>query len=340
MVDYVKIKIKAGDGGSGHASFSKLKGKPYGSPDGGDGGDGGNAFIKATSNLSTLIPYRYKKDFEAKDGQSGGKSQRKGAKGEDLFLEVPPGTLIKDESGFTIVDLIKHDQRELIALGGKGGRGNAHIKRSSMPPNQKISEFSKHAEGGGNGEEVTITLELKLLANVGLVGIPSSGKSTLLSKLTSAKPKISPHPFTTLEPNLGVMYHKGKELVLADIPGLIEGASEGKGLGDQFLRHIERTKILVHVVSAESQNLFADIVVIKKELSEYSKKIPPGNQSLSDKPEVMVLNKIDVLSEDELKNKLDQFKKYNMEVIPISSTIGDGLDKLMDKIIEVADKLG
>ena len=340
MVDYVKIKIKAGDGGSGHVSFGKLKGKPYGPPEGGDGGDGGNAFIKTTRNLSTLIPYRYKKDFEAEDGENGGKSQRKGAKGEDLFLEVPLGTLVKDESGFTIVDLIKNDQRELVALGGKGGRGNAHIKRSSMPPNQKISEFSRHAEGGSNGEEVNITLELKLLANVGLIGIPSSGKSTLLSKLTSAKPKISPHPFTTLEPNLGVMYHKGKELVLADIPGLIEGASEGKGLGDQFLRHIERTKILVHVVSAESPNLFADIVVIKKELSEYSTKITPGSQSLSDKPEVMVLNKIDVLSEDELKNKLDQFKKYNIEVIPISSTIGDGLDKVKDKIIEVADKLG
>lgn len=341
MVDYVKIKVKAGDGGKGHVSFRKVKGKPYGPPEGGDGGDGGNAFIRATNNLSTLIPYRYKKDFKAADGQDGGKSLKKGGKGEDLILEVPLGTLIKDDSGFTTADLTKEDQQELIALGGKGGRGNAHLKRLTPTGRRqvvgsKLSDPMRHVEGGGEGEEVELTLELKLLADVGLIGLPSSGKSALLSKLTSAKPKISPYPFTTLEPNLGVMYHKGKELVIADIPGLIEGASKGKGLGDQFLRHVERTRVLVHLVSAESQNPFADIVVIKNELSEYSKDFPAGSESLNDKPEITVLTKIDVLTDVDLKDKLDQFNRYNIEVLPTSSTLGGGLDKLKDKIIEIA----
>lgn len=336
MVDFVKIRIKAGDGGKGHVSFRRLKGKSYGPPEGGDGGDGGNIFINSTTNLSTLIPYRYKKEFKAKDGEPGGKSLKKGAKGEDLVLSVPLGTIIRDEAGFTIADLTKDDQAELVALGGKGGRGNAHIKISNVKDEKSSKwDYLKHAEGGGKGEEVTLTLELKLLADVGLVGLPNAGKSSLLSRLTSAKPKISPHPFTTLEPNLGVMYHKGKELVIADIPGLIEGASKGKGLGDQFLRHVERTRVLVHLVSAESQNPFADIVVIKNELSEYSKDFPAGSRSLNDKPVITLLTKIDTLTEDELNNKVDQFKNYNIKILPISAEGGVGLDKLKDEMIKM-----
>lgn len=351
MVDYVKIRVKAGSGGKGHVSFRRSKGKPYGPPDGGDGGDGGNVFIKATTSLSTLIPYRYKKDFKADDGASGGKSLKKGAKGKDLVLEVPLGTILRDESGFTISDLIKDGQAELVALGGKGGRGNSHAKMSNLPAGKAGVKFQmptsegsrspkwahlKQAEPGQPGEEVNLTLELKLLADVGLVGLPNAGKSTLLSKLTSARPKISAHPFTTLEPNLGVMYHKDKEVVIADIPGLIEGASRGKGLGDQFLRHVERTRVLVHLVSAESQNPFADIVVIKNELREYSKHLPEGSSSLGDKPEVMVLTKIDTLMEEDLKNKIDQFKNYNIKALPMSASTGKGLDDLKDKIIELA----
>ncbi len=339
MVDFVKIKIKAGEGGKGHASFHRLKGKPYGPPDGGNGGDGGNAFIKSTANQSTLLSYRYKKVFSAPDGQVGGKTLKNGAKGDDLFLEVPLGTLIKDSSGFTIADLTKQDQKELAALGGKGGRGNGHIKRSDAGADiRKLRELEKHAEVGGEGEEVELSFELKLLADVGLVGLPSSGKSTLLSKLTSAKPKISSYPFTTLEPNLGVMYHKNNELVIADIPGLIKGASKGKGLGDQFLRHIERTRLLVHLVSAESANPFADILVIKNELSEYSKQSPASTRSLNDKPVIIVLTKIDTQNEEDIKVKKDQFKSYNIKVIPISSNSGEGLDKLKNRILEESSK--
>ncbi|MEX0617065.1 MAG: GTPase ObgE [Candidatus Woykebacteria bacterium] len=339
MIDYVKIRIRAGDGGDGHVSFRRLKGKAYGPPEGGNGGDGGNLFIKATRNLSTLLPYRYKKDFDAQDGVDGGKSDKQGAKGEDLVLEVPVGTLVNDDSGSTIIDMVKNEQKELLALGGKGGRGNSHLKRSDIPKdfNGKINyEALKHAEKGSPGEQVLVTLELKLLADIGLVGLPSSGKSTLLSKLTSAKPKISPYPFTTLEPNLGVMHHKGKELVIADIPGLIEGASKGKGLGDQFLRHVERTRALVHLVSAESQDPFADITVIKNELSEYSKKLSVKTGSLNDKPVIIVMNKIDILIAEDLKNKIDQFKKYNIEVISISSVTGEGLEELKDELIKLA----
>ncbi len=332
MVDQVRIRVKAGDGGKGHVSFRRLRGKPYGAPDGGDGGNGGIVIIKATTNLSTLLPYRYKKDFKAEAGYPGGKSRKKGAKGKDLVLEVPLGTLIKDEEGSTIADLTREDQVELVALGGKGGRGNAHIKRSELKiENSKFKnkrEFLSWFEPGALGEEIILSLELKLLASVGLVGLPNAGKSTLLSKLTKARPKISAYPFTTLEPNLGVMYHRNKELVVADIPGLIEGASKGKGLGDQFLRHVERTRALVHLVSAESEGVASDLKNINNELSEYSKK-------LSDKPQIIILTKIDTQTKADLKNKIDQFKKQNIKVLPTSSVTGEGLEKLKDELVKM-----
>ena len=350
MIDYVKIKVKAGKGGRGHVSFRRLKGKPYGPPEGGDGGDGGDVFIKASGSLSTLIPYRFKKDFKSSDGASGGKSQSKGAKGADLILEVPCGTLVKDEDEREIADLVRLGEKVLIAKGGGGGKGNAHVKMSdvtlrhaqgdaeqSRSIRSKMSDvgqksyikdysYLKQAEEGKEGEEASLTLELKLLADVGLVGLPNAGKSTLLSKLTAAHPKIASYPFTTLEPNLGVMSYKGKEIVVADIPGLIEGASKGKGLGDQFLRHVERTKILVHLVSAESAHPIDDIEAINKELIIYSKE-------LVNKTQVYILTKIDILNKQELKNKIDQFKNKGIKVIPISSVTGEGLDKLKNEII-------
>jgi GTPase len=328
MIDHVQITVQAGNGGKGHVSFRRLKGKTYGPPEGGDGGDGGNVIIKCSSNQSTLLAFRYKKDFDAPDGQEGGKTLKKGARGKDLILEVPLGTLINDDSGATIVDLTNQGQTEIVALGGHGGRGNAHVKRSAAGGDrQKLRELIKKEQRGDEGEKIGLTLELKLLADVGLIGLPSAGKSTLISKLTSAKPKISPYHFTTLEPNLGVLYHKGKEIVLADIPGLIEGASKGKGLGDQFLRHVERTKVLVHLVSSESVDVLGDMSTINSELKEYS-------EDLENKSQVVVLSKIDTLIDKDIKDKTDQFKNKGIKVLPISATTGEGLDKLKDKIVE------
>ena len=336
MVDYVKIHIKAGNGGNGHVAFKRLKGKPYGPPDGGNGGDGGNVFIKASTNQSTLLLYRFKKDFKAEDGHNGGKSLKQGAKGEDLILEVPQGTLLKDETSETIIDLTNNNQKELVALGGKGGRGNAHIKRSDASGDkEKLKEMLKKAETGGEGEEIKITLELKLLADAGLIGLPNSGKSTLLSKLTKAKPKIAPYQFTTLEPNLGVMYHKDKEIVIADIPGLIEGAAKGKGLGDQFLRHVERTRLLLHLVSGDTLDPLQDIAIVKNEIAEYSKRVGEREEVLADKPEVIILSKIDTLNPTELKNKIDQIKNKHIEVHPISSMTGEGLEELKDELVKL-----
>src|SRR3989344_1121514 len=230
MVDYVKLKLKAGRGGNGAVSFSHLRGQPYGPPDGGDGGDGGDVYLVVTKDLTTLLPYRYKKHFEAEDGTRGGKNQKTGKHGGSLLLEIPPGTRVTDEEERLIADLTRVGEKVLIAKGGSGGRGNMHIKRSDFGPKMSKDDWHWFEKGEGGGE-LTITLELKLLADVGLIGLPNAGKSTLLSKLTAAHPKIAAYPFTTIEPNLGVMHHKGKELVIADIPGLIEGASHGKGLG-------------------------------------------------------------------------------------------------------------
>src|SRR3989344_1973394 len=251
MIDYVKISVKAGSGGDGQISFRAQKGKPFGVADGGDGGNGANVYIVPTKDLNTLASYRYKKDFEAPKGGHGGKNGRTGAHSEDMYLEVPIGTLIKDEKGELIFDLTKPADKVLVAQGGVGGRGNQHLKhlvreRRDAGEHGIIRVFEK----GKEGEKFDLILELKILADVGLIGYPNAGKSTLLSILTAAKPKIANYPFTTLEPNLGVMSFKGKEIVLADIPGLIEGASHGKGLGGEFLRHVERTRILVHLVSA------------------------------------------------------------------------------------------
>ena len=353
MVDYVKIKLKAGKGGAGAVSFQTARARPKGPPDGGDGGDGGDIYLIANKDLTTLLPYRFKKDFKARDGQHGGKNRKTGSRGEPLYLEVPAGTKVTDAEGRLIADLVKVGEPVMVAKGGKGGRGNGHIKRSEFRDRSLRNQIESHSlsttpacrqagrglqnsefkdmwswhEEGEECQEVTLTLELKLLADVGLIGLPNAGKSTLLSKLTAAHPKIADYPFTTLEPNLGVMNHKGRELVLADIPGLIEGSSKGRGLGDLFLRHVERTKVLVHLVSVESQNPLGNLETINKELKSHS-------EELVDKPQVILLTKIDIVDEKELKNKIAQFKKNRIKVIPISSMSGEGLEELKDELIK------
>ena len=334
MIDYVRIKVKPGKGGDGAVSFQHLRGQPYGPPDGGDGGDGGDVYLVVTKDLTTLLPYRYKKQFEAEDGTRGGKNHKTGKHGEPLLLEVPPGTKVTDEEERFIADLTRVGDKVLIVKGGRGGRGNAHVKKSEF--RMRNSEFKKEEnskfnmlhwfEKGEESTEIGITLELKLLADVGLIGLPNAGKSTLLSKLTAAHPKIAAYPFTTIEPNLGVMHHKGKELVMADIPGLIEGASKGKGLGDQFLRHVERTKVLVHLISVESTDPIADLKTVDNELKQYS-------DQLRRKPQIYILTKIDIVDLEDFKNKVSQFKKKRIKVLPISAISGDGLEELRDAII-------
>lgn len=341
MIDFVRIKVKAGKGGDGAVSFAHLRGQPYGPPDGGDGGDGGNVYLVVSKDLNTLLPYRYKKNFKAGDGQRGGKNHKKGSSGEDLYLPVPAGTRVTDPSGQPFADLTQVGEKVMVAKGGKDGRGNMHIKKSDFrhrsrsdlrpPRGLQTSDISKKEmwhwfEKGEEGTEIGLTLELKLLADVGLIGLPNAGKSTLLSKLTAAHPKIGPYPFTTTEPNLGVMHYKGKELVMADIPGLIEGASKGKGLGDQFLRHVERTKILTHLISVEAQDPVLSLESVNSELREYSRE-------LVDKPQIYILTKIDILEKEELKNKIAQFKKQSIKVLPISALTGEGLERLKDEII-------
>ncbi|HSX58194.1 MAG TPA: GTPase ObgE [Candidatus Saccharimonadales bacterium] len=328
MVDYVNIKVIAGDGGDGHVSFLRQKGKPFGIPEGGDGGDGGDVFIVPSKDLNTLAPYRYKKDFQAFQGEHGGRNNKTGAKAADLLLEVPLGTLIKDEKGELIYDLTQPTEKIMVAKGGEGGRGNIHLRHVIRErQNAGVRGFIKVGENGFPGESISLTLELKLLADVGLVGLPNAGKSTLISKLTSAKPKIADYPFTTLEPNLGVLTIDRKEIVIADIPGLIEGASSGKGLGDQFLRHVERTRLLLHLVSLDSTAPLEDYLTINKELSSYSEK-------LKEIPQIVLLTKSDLVGEEKVKEVLAQFKKKKLKTMVISSVAGLGLEELKKELVK------
>ena len=342
MIDFARITVIGGKGGDGAGSFTHIKGKRRGKADGGDGGRGGNVFLISTRDLNTLEPFRYIKEYKAKDGSNGLSRRRKGAGGEDLLIKVPCGTLIKIlNSKFEILnyDLVNEGDKIIVASGGEEGKGNSHLK----------DEYGRRlftGEKGKKGEKVNLELELKLIADVGLIGLPNAGKSTLIGKLTAAKPKVADYPFTTLEPNLGVLEvsryvgkwdsgkkkptillsYRPKNLVLADIPGLIEGASRGKGLGDLFLRHIERTKILVHLIDVtESEDLWQTYQTVRTELREYSK-------VLVKKKEIIILNKSDLVDKNKREQAEQEFKMKRKKVVAISALTGEGLDKLIGEI--------
>jgi len=313
LIDDVKIKVKAGDGGKGAVAFSNVK-MTLG-PTGGDGGQGGNVYFEGVSDLSALNQFRYKKELSAENGENGKKGFNDGTDGKDLFLKVPVGTVVHNLSLKQDSEIVSVGQRLLMAGGGKGGRGNFKFRSST-------NTTPKESEEGSLGQEYGLRLELKMIADVGFVGLPNVGKSSLLNELTKAKSKVANYPFTTLSPNLGVYY----ELVLADIPGLIEGASLGKGLGVKFLRHIERTRTLFHFISSESQDPLTDYKTIRKELEVY-------NKELLLKPEYVFLTKTDLLSEEDIKKKIILLKKTGKEVLAIS-IIDEKSLKLVEKVLQ------
>ncbi len=296
FLDQAKIYIKAGNGGSGSASFRREKFVEYGGPDGGDGGDGGSIIVQSDRNLNTLIDFRYAQHFKAQHGKPGSKRNKTGANGEDLILKVPLGTQVYEEDNNTLIyDFTKNKEKYLVALGGKGGLGNVRFKSSTnRAPRKKTN--------GKLGEEFWIWLQLKVIADIGIIGKPNAGKSSLLAALTRAKPKIANYPFTTINPNLGVSYYGGREITLADIPGLVEGAHKGVGLGDKFLRHIERCKILLHLIDLSEDDLLNSYKKIKLEISNYDK-------SLIKKKEIIFFNKSDLLDDEKINEKLKEFKK-------------------------------
>ena len=331
FTDYTKIIIKSGDGGNGAATFRREKYVAAGGPDGGDGGKGGDIYFTVDKDKNTLIDFRYNKRYKAGNGQNGSGNHCNGRYGEDLYVKVPIGTVVKDaETGKVIADLSKPNQTELILKGGRGGRGNSHF----ATPTRQAPRFS---EDGDKGEEKEVILELKLLADVGLLGYPNVGKSTFLSKVTEARPKIANYHFTTLEPNLGVVKTKsGDGFVIADIPGIIEGASEGVGLGLQFLRHVERTRLLLHFIDVsgeEGRDPVEDYEKINKELKKYSEK-------LSKRKQIIVATKIDVMQDETNLKKLEELaKKEKLEIYKISSVTGEGIEKLIDHVTEVLKTL-
>ena len=309
FLDQVKIYVKAGNGGSGSASFRREKFIEYGGPDGGDGGDGGSIIIECDRNLNTLIDFRYAQHYKAHHGKPGSKRNRTGANGDDLILKVPVGTQIYEEDNNTLIyDFTKNKEKYLVASGGRGGLGNVRFKSSTnRAPKKKTS--------GKIGEEFWIWLQLKVIADIGIIGKPNAGKSSLLAALTRAKPKIANYPFTTINPNLGVTYYDGKEVTLADIPGLVEGAHKGVGLGDKFLRHIERCKIILHLIDISEDDLVNVYKKIKLELGTYDK-------NLIKKKEIIFFNKSDLLEKEEIDRKLKEFKKkikLKYEVISVFS---------------------
>ena len=328
MIDYARISLKAGDGGNGAVAWRREKYEPTGGPAGGDGGNGGSIIIKATRNLSTLEEFRFKKNFKAENGEQGGKSKKFGKKGEDLIIKVPVGTLIREEESNTIIKDMKNDGEEfLIAKGGRGGRGNVHFKNS-------VRQAPRFAESGKKGQEIDLIFELKVLADVGLVGLPNVGKSTLLSIITKAKPKIANYHFTTIDPNLGVVkVDHERSFIVADIAGLIEGASEGTGLGHDFLRHIERCRVLIHIVDIsglEGRNSIEDFRLINKELELY-------NDKLKQKPMVVALNKSELdynnNAEDFIKEFSDEYK-----IFKISAATTSGIKELIDYVTEELER--
>jgi len=329
FIDSAKIYIKSGNGGNGVISFRREKYVAYGGPDGGDGGKGGDVIFITDPNISTLMDFKYKRKYVAESGENGSGNNKYGKDGDDLIIKVPAGTqIIRDDTNELIADLAKPGQKAIVLRGGRGGRGNAKFASATL----KTPRF---AESGEEGKELYVRLELKLLADVGLVGFPNAGKSTLLASCTNARPKIANYPFTTLYPNLGVVYHKGKSFVMADIPGLIEGAHKGEGLGYDFLKHIERTKLILHIVDVSDpmSDPIDDFKKINDEMYLYSDR-------LKEIPQIAVLNKIDAVdpSSINLDDLIAKMKNLGYDVFKISAMTGDGIDGLLDKTIEMLDK--
>lgn len=329
FVDQVKIFVKAGDGGNGMVAFRREKYVPDGGPAGGDGGNGADVIFEVDEGLRTLMDFRYKKHFNAPRGENGGPKNRHGKNADPLIVRVPPGTIVIDEDTKAIIaDLTTHKQRAVIAKGGRGGRGNTRFKTPANPA-------PYHAENGEPGEEINLILELKLLADVGLVGYPSVGKSTLLSVITSAKPKIEDYHFTTLTPNLGVVETDDhRSFVVADLPGLIEGAHEGVGLGHQFLRHVERTRVIVHVIDMsgiEGRDPYDDYVTINDELKKYS-------PVLLERPQLIVANKMDIPQAEENLQRFREKLNDPTQIFPISALTRQGLRELLYEIANTLDK--
>ncbi|MBE5865994.1 MAG: GTPase ObgE [Lachnospiraceae bacterium] len=336
FADRAKIYVRSGKGGDGHVSFRREKYVPNGGPDGGDGGRGGDVIFEVDEGLNTLIDFRHIRKYKAGDGEEGGKKNCRGKDGKDIIIKIPQGTVIKEaESGQVITDMSGDNRRVVLLKGGKGGNGNQHYATSTM-------QAPKYAQPGQPAQELELMLELKVIADVGLVGFPNVGKSTFLSRVTNAKPKIANYHFTTLNPNLGVVDLEGTGgFVIADIPGLIEGASEGIGLGHEFLRHIERTKVIIHIVDAagtEGRDPIGDIYAINKELEAY-------NPEIAKRPQVIAANKIDAIyrgdgEEDPVDLIRKEFEPKGIEVFAISAVSGEGVKPLLYKVNEMLSEVG
>ena len=320
FLDQAKIYVKAGNGGSGSSSFRREKYIEYGGPDGGDGGTGGSIIFESERNLNTLIDFRYKQHFNAENGKSGSKKNKTGGGGKDLILQVPTGTQIFEEDNNTLIyDFTKDKERFVVATGGEGGLGNTRFKSSTnRAPRKKTI--------GKKGEEFWVWLQLKVIADAGIIGLPNAGKSSLLSRCTRAKPKIANYPFTTINPNLGVLNINHKEVILADIPGLIEGSHKGVGLGDKFLRHIERCKVLIHLIDISEKDIIGNYLKIRNELSKYDK-------SILKKKEIVIFNKSDLVNMNLIIKKLKNFKKETKKDFQIISLVSKENFEKVKKII-------
>ena len=333
FADRARIFVRSGKGGDGHVSFRREKYVPNGGPDGGDGGHGGDVIFEVDEGLNTLIDFRHIRKYRAEDGEEGGKKNCRGKDGKDIVIKVPAGTVVKEaESGQVITDMSGDNKRRILLKGGKGGNGNQHYATSTM-------QVPKYAQPGQPAQELELILELKVIADVGLVGFPNVGKSTFLARVTNARPKIANYHFTTLNPNLGVVDLDGtKGFVIADIPGLIEGASEGVGLGHEFLRHIERTKVIIHIVDAagtEGRDPIADIYAINKELEAY-------NPDIAKRPQVIVANKIDAIYDpenDPVSAIKAEFEPQGIDVYPISAVSGQGVKELLYRVNQMLEEI-
>ena len=330
FIDEAQISVQSGKGGDGCISFRREKFVPFGGPDGGDGGKGGDVVFITNTNLSSLQDFRYKKEYRAKNGENGRSKNQHGKGAQDLYIPLPVGTIIKNaDTGEVICDLNSKGQEFRLAKGGTGGRGNARFATST-------NQAPRIAHPGQEGEELNLKLELKLLADVGIVGFPNAGKSTLISKISAAKPKIADYPFTTIIPNLGVVtYGEGNTFVIADIPGIIEGAHKGAGLGIKFLKHIERTKLLIHMIDVSPLNdrdPLEDYVKMNNEMGSFS-------EDLQEKPQIVVLNKTDIIQDDSLKEITDFFKDKSIRVFRISAITGEGIPALLDEVVTRLNEL-